>query len=126
MPAFDGLATEVRQANERQVAACDALLLFYGAGDEAWKRTTDSDLQKQRGRRGAAAAPVFTWLDGPASADKDDLADLADPGLIDGRAGFDPALLQGLCAALQARRAARPAAPPAVLPAVLHTTQGAA
>ena len=126
MPAFDGLATEVRQANERQVAACDALLLFYGAGDEAWKRTTDSDLQKQRGRRGAAAAPVFTWLDGPASADKDDLADLADPGLIDGRAGFDPALLQGLCAALQARRAAGPAAPSAVLPAVLHTNQGAA
>ena len=106
LPAFEGGAAAVRQANEHLVASCDALLLFYGAGDEAWKRTTDSELQKRRGQRVAAVVPLFTWLDGPATPDKDDLADLADVGLIDARSGFDPALLAPLRAALAQRRPA--------------------
>ena len=106
LPAFEGGAAAVREANEGLVAGCDALLLFYGAGDEAWKRTTDSELQKRRGQRAGAALPLFTWLDGPPSPDKDDLADLADAGLIDGRAGFQAALLQPLRAALAQRLAA--------------------
>ena len=108
LPAFEGGAAAVREANERLVASCDALLLFYGAGDEAWKRTTDSELLKRRGQR-AGPPPLFTWLAEPATPDKDDLADLADGGLIDARKGFDGGLLQPLVAALAGRR--RPAAP---------------
>ena len=108
LPAFEGAAADVRAANERQVAGCDAVLLFYGAGDEAWKRTTDSDLLKRRGLRGADLPPLFTWLDAPGSPDKDDLVDIAEAGLLDGRAGFDAGLLRPLCDALAARRAVRP------------------
>ena len=104
LPAFEGGAAAVRDANEQAVAACNALLLFYGAGDEAWKRTTDSELQKRRGQRTGPAVPLFTWLAEPATPDKDDLADLADAGLIDGRQGFDASLLLPLVAALMARR----------------------
>ena len=107
LPAFEGGAAAVREANERQVAGCDAVLLFYGAGDEAWKRTTDSDLQKRRGLRGAGMPLLFTWLALPASPDKDDLVDMAEAGLIDGRPGFEATLLQPLCTALLARQAAR-------------------
>lgn len=106
LPAFEGSAAAVREANDRQVASCDALLLFYGAGDEAWKRTTDSELHKRRGQRGGAAVPLFTWLAEPSTPDKADLADLADEGLIDARAGFDAGLLQPVCVALAQRGAA--------------------
>ena len=106
LPAFEGSAAAVREANDRQVAGCDALLLFYGAGDEAWKRNTDSELHKRRGQRGGAALPLFTWLAEPDTPDKADLADLADAGLIDARAGFDAGLLQPVCAALAQRGAA--------------------
>ena len=138
LPAFEGGAAQVREANEQQVASCDAVLLFYGAGDEAWKRTTDNDLVKRRGLRGADAPPLFTWLANPASPDKDDLVDMAESGLIDGRSAppvapaalpdglpdrLPDTLLQPLLAALAARSAgrrsagaasARPAAPPVV------------
>ena len=118
LPAFEGAAAQVREANEQQVASCDAVLLFYGAGDEAWKRTTDNDLVKRRGLRGADAPPLFTWLANPASPDKDDLVDMAEDGLIDGRTAPSlppgPApdsppdtLLQPLLARLAARSAGR-------------------
>ena len=104
LPAFEGGAAAVREANEQQVASCDALLLFYGAGDEAWKRTTDSELLKRRGQRAGPPLPLFTWLAEPAAPDKDELADLADAGLIDARKGFDGGLLLPLVAALAGRR----------------------
>ena len=114
LPAFEGGAAQVRAANDQLVATCDAVLLFYGAGDEAWKRTTDNDLVKRRGLRGADAPALFTWLDTPSSADKDDLVDMAEPGLIDGRAdgpaGFDGLLLRPLLDALVARQAVAAAA----------------
>ena len=117
LPAFEGGATAVREANEQQVAGCDALLLFYGAGDEAWKRTTDSELLKRRGQRAGPPVPLFTWLAEPATPDKDDLADLADAGLIDARKGFDGGLLQPLVAALAGRRGPAPPADAAQLAA---------
>ena len=110
LPAFEGGAAQVRAANEQLVATCDAVLLFYGAGDEAWKRTTDNDLVKRRGLRGVAAPALFTWLDTPNCADKDDLVDMAEPGLIDGRAGFDGLLLRPLLDTLVARQAVAAAA----------------
>jgi hypothetical protein len=103
LPAFEGGAAEVREANERQLATCDAVLLYYGGGDEAWKRTTDNELAKRRAQGGAGGPVLFTWLADPPSADKDDLFDMAEPGLIDGRAGFDAALLRPLVAALETK-----------------------
>lgn len=144
LPAFEGGAAQVREANEQQVASCDAVLLFYGAGDEAWKRTTDNDLVKRRGLRGADAPPLFTWLANPPSPDKDDLVDMAEPRLIDGRSGPSvvpdaapdsppEALLQPLLAVLAARSAGRrkasaavaPPAPPAIPAAALRVAQAA-
>ena len=117
LPAFEGGAAQVREANEQLVATCDAVLLFYGAGDEAWKRTTDNDLVKRRGLRGADAPALFTWLDGPSTADKDDLVDMAEDGLIDGRAGFDGLLLRPLQDALQDALVMRQAAAAGAAPA---------
>lgn len=104
LPAFDGSAAEVRRANERLFATCDALLLFYGGGDEAWKRTTDTELAKYRSLRSGNDLPRFTYLAGPDTPDKVDLADLGQRGLIDGRNGFDAGHLQALVDAVAAVR----------------------
>jgi hypothetical protein len=89
VPAFEGDAAEVRKTNQQQLASCDAVVLFYGAGDEAWKRTIDNELKKMAGYRGGKPLPVVaTYLAEPRTDDKQDLIDMEEPGLIDGLNGF--------------------------------------
>jgi hypothetical protein len=85
LPTFAGDATAVREAHQRLMATCDAVLVFYGEGDEAWKRTIDYELKKMPGYR--AGRPVLarrTYLAAPRTSDKDDLLDMEEPDLIDG------------------------------------------
>ena len=51
LPAFEGDASQVRNANEQLLATCDGVMLFYGAGDESWKRTIDNELKRMAGYR---------------------------------------------------------------------------
>lgn len=98
-PVFDGDAAEVRRANQDGLTQCDAVLVFYGGGTEAWRASVESDLRRAGALRGARPPPqVFTWLAGPDSAAKADAVDMEEPGLIDGRSGFDEALLAPLFA----------------------------
>lgn len=107
LPAFEGDAAAVREANQRLIAACAAVVVFYGAGGEAWKRTTDNELKKQLGlRQGRAQPPVWTFLAEPSSGDKDDLLDMDEPNLVDGRAGLADERLAPLLQALVATRKA--------------------
>ena len=39
LPTFAGDAAAVREAHQRLMATCDGVMVFYGEGDEAWKRT---------------------------------------------------------------------------------------
>jgi hypothetical protein len=94
LPAFEGDASQVRKTNQQLLASCDAVLLFYGAGDEAWKRTIDAELKKMAGYRSGKPLPArFTYLAEPRTSDKDDLIDMVEPGLIDGLGGFAEAAL---------------------------------
>src|SRR5262249_15612296 len=96
LPAFEGDASQVRTANQQLLASCDAVLLFYGAGDEAWKRTVDNELKKMAGYRGGK--PLLarsTYLAEPRTSDKGDLIDMEEPGLINGLAGFAETTMAG-------------------------------
>ena len=94
VPAFEGDASEVRKANQQQLASCDGVVLFYGAGDEAWKRSIDTELKKMAGYRGGKPLPpVSTYLAEPRTADKEDLIDMEELGLIDGLDGFAEAAM---------------------------------
>jgi hypothetical protein len=94
IPPFEGDAATVRQAHLDELARCDAVMVFYGAGDEAWKRTVDEDLRKARGARREKLVPApFTYLAEPATPDKSDLLDMGDECLVDGLRGFDAANL---------------------------------
>src|SRR5205085_1636237 len=52
LPSFEGDAAAIRKTNQQLLAGCDAVMLFYGAGDEAWKRAMDNELRKMAGYRG--------------------------------------------------------------------------
>ena len=85
LPAFEGDASQVRKTNQQLLASCDAVLLFYGAGDEAWKRTIDNELKKMAGyRAGKPLLARYTYLAEPGTSDKEDLVDMEEPGLING------------------------------------------
>lgn len=100
-PAFEGDAASVREANNNLLRNCDALLLFYGTGDEAWKRSVDNDVKKIFGYgRDKPLRAKFTYLAAPATADKQDLVDLEEPDLIDGLDGFSPEDLKLVISAL--------------------------
>ena len=94
LPAFEGDASEVREANQQNLASCDVVFVFYGAGDAAWKRTIDNELRKMAGYRGGKSLPpIFTYLAEPRTPDKQDLIDMEEPGLIDGLGGFAEAAM---------------------------------
>jgi hypothetical protein len=89
LPAFEGDATAVREANQNLLTTCDAVILFYGAGGDAWKRTIDNELKKMPGYRGGKPLLAsYTYLADPRTSDKDDLLDMEEPNLIKGLGGF--------------------------------------
>ncbi len=105
LPAFEGSASAIREVNQSLFKSCDVVVVFYGAGDEAWKRSTDVELRKLRvafGERPAGAP--YAYLAEPRTGDKDDLLDLQPLHLINGLAGLDTGRLASLVAALHEGR----------------------
>jgi hypothetical protein len=97
IPVFEGDAAKVRQANQDLLTHCDAVILFYGAGDEAWKRSVESDLKKMKGYRGEK--PLLAsciYLAEPFTDDKKELIELEEPNLIKGLDGFSEAEMKPL------------------------------
>ena len=102
LPAFDGDATGVREAHRQLMSNCDAVIVFYGNGSEAWKRTIDSELKKMPGyRNGKPLLACFTYLAEPVTADKEDLIDMEESNLIDGIKDFSQT---GMTAFMQAMK----------------------
>ena len=89
IPAFEGDAATVRQSNQDLLTICDAAVIFYGAGDEAWKRSVDAELRKAAGYRTSKPfLAAFTYLAEPSTNDKTELIDLEEPRLINCLSGF--------------------------------------
>lgn len=101
IPLFEGGAAAVHQANHEILTQCDAVILFYGAGDEAWKRTAETDVRKTKASREKPLKVVYTYLAAPLTPDKRDLVDLEEPHLIQGIDGFNEAALAPFLAALK-------------------------
>ena len=47
IPLFQGDADAVQEAQQEDLSTCDAIIVFYGQGDEAWKRSIDNELKKK-------------------------------------------------------------------------------
>jgi hypothetical protein len=94
LPLFDGDAQALRNSNQDLIRRCSGLLLFYGAGEEAWFRAVRSDHRKiSTYRVGLPPVPRYIYLAEPDNPMKQDLVDMEEPGLIDGRQGFNASLL---------------------------------
>jgi TIR domain len=79
-PLFEGDAGTVREQNEWLLEHCHAVIVYYGAGDEAWYRSTLIQLDKATRR-----IPVWTYVAGTLTAHKQELIDEFDEGrLING------------------------------------------
>jgi len=49
IPAFEGDQTELRLDHQENLKSCDAVLIYYGAGNELWLRSKTRDLLKITG-----------------------------------------------------------------------------
>ena len=88
-PIFEGDACTVREANQQSMRECDAIITFYGSGDEAWKHTIDNELKKLPGYRGDKQfLGHYVYLAQPTTAKKEDLIDMEEDNLIDGLEAF--------------------------------------
>lgn len=85
LPLFEGDAKKVRETHRQLLESCDAVLLFYGIGDEAWRRSIDDELKKMPGWRRKPLMAKGLYLAEPRTDDKQDLIDMEEPGLIDGQ-----------------------------------------
>ena len=101
LPAFEGDATTVREAHRQLMATCDAVVLFYGAGDEVWKRTLDNELKKMPSYRDGKPLLVrVTYLAAPMTPDKQDLIDMEEPHLMNSLEGFSEVEMGAVMATL--------------------------
>ena len=107
IPAFEGDATAVREAHQQLLNNADAVILFYGAGDEAWKRTIDNELKKMRGYRSGKPLVSFTFLAHPKTTDKEDLIDMEEPNLINGLGDFSDTNMTAFVEAMKPSEATR-------------------
>jgi hypothetical protein len=104
LPVFAGDAAQVREANHTLLMGCDAVVLYYGAGDEAWKFHQQNELRRIRAQRtDDPLPPEIVYLAAPTTDDKDLLVALGEPNLVDARNGLpDAAVTAALAAVLRA------------------------
>jgi hypothetical protein len=81
-------AGQVREANQALYMGCDAVVLFYGAGDQTWKYYQQTELKKLRGLRDKPPPVELTYVAGPSTADKELLLSLAEPNVVDASNGL--------------------------------------
>jgi hypothetical protein len=65
LPLFEGDETEMRQDHEDNLRSCDAVLLYWGAGNEGWRRRKQSEVQKSAGLGRTGGAPPFALYVAP-------------------------------------------------------------
>lgn len=94
IPAFEGTdAAQIRDTHRQLMSDCDGVLVFYGAGNESWKRTVTNELMKLPGYRETPLLAAYTYLSGPVTTDKEELVLLETPNLINGLEGFSESQL---------------------------------
>ncbi len=92
-PIFTGEdAGKVREANRALYMECDAIILFYGAGDQTWKHYQQTELKKMRGLRGdRPLLAEFIYVAAPSTEDKEMVVSLAEGDVIDALNGLSEA-----------------------------------
>lgn len=108
IPLFSGDAETVHEAEKEQLTHCDAILLYYGEGDEAWKFSRENDLKKMVAYRGGRPLPVrYIYLADPVTDDKEELIEFEEPNLINALDGFSEVAMNAFVEAVHATKTSR-------------------
>ncbi len=101
-PLFDGEEADLRQDHQTNLCDCDAVLIYYGSGNEAWLRTKLSDLKKAPGYgRTKPFLAKAVYVTGPETARKQAYR-THEATVIKCFADFSPVLLTPFTSLLQA------------------------
>jgi hypothetical protein len=74
VPIFEGDESEIREYHEENLAQCDGVLIFYGAGNELWLRRKLREVQKAAGYGRTKPQPsIGICLIGPRTPEKERL-----------------------------------------------------
>lgn len=104
LPVFEGDEAQVRLDHQENLAACDAVLLYYGAGNELWLRRKLRELQKSPGygrKRPFLARAIYVAP--PPTPQKERLR-TREAELIDARGGVSPDALDPFLTRIEAER----------------------
>lgn len=97
MPAFKGDAAQVRSINQQLLTSSHTIMIYYGEGEEAWKRSIDTEMRKLPAYLDGKQSPtVLTYLASPTSCDKEDMVDMDETGVIDGIEGIAQDMLHSI------------------------------
>jgi len=89
-----GDAATIGTASEKLLTSADAVILFYGTGDETWKTLRQLEIRNSKARRGGSPLIESTYLASPATRDKEFLVATSEDDVINGMAGFSPEALE--------------------------------
>jgi hypothetical protein len=104
IPLFEGDAATIRRNNQELLSLCNAVILFYGEGDEAWKRAMSNELKKARAYRSATSLLAnYIYLAEPITESKKELLELEEANLMNGFQGFSESSLLNVIRDLEAR-----------------------
>ena len=103
IPLFVGDAGTVQKNHDELLTQCDMAIVYYAAGDEAWKRTVENDIRKANAyRKEKGPLQRFTYLAPPATAHKKDMIDVEEANLIDDLDGtLDPSAVLSIISGLR-------------------------
>ncbi len=94
IPLFEGDPTKIRLEQEENLSNCDAVIIFYGKGDESWKRSKTNDLKKINAyKRNKPLLAKYLYLADPSTVDKEEHIELGIPNVINGLKGFSTSIL---------------------------------
>jgi hypothetical protein len=107
LPFFDEDETQARLEHEENLRSCDAILLYYGAGDELWLRRKLRELQKSAAlRREKPWLGRGIYIGAPVTPQKERFRTHEAMLIHEPPSGFDPSALAPLLGAIaEARRA---------------------
>ena len=101
LPVFEGEEAQIRKDHEENLSVCDAVLFYYGEGNELWLRQKLREVQKSAafGRK----KPIVIKAIYVAPPDNPSKAKFRtrEAMVIDQRAPFDPAVLTSFISQLQ-------------------------
>jgi hypothetical protein len=87
LPLVSGEAGEVREGNQELMMSADAIVLFFGSGDDSWKFYQDKELTKVRAQRRDQLPWTFTYVAAPSTEKKQWIV-TTESNVIDGLNGF--------------------------------------